>query len=241
MHNSENKYIGEPLNDPEGGRVERMKERTRETIDRARDRLAAGAAGATEMGRTAVTGARDRATRVAEFVREAETDEELKGAVTQRTENSLDRAADALTRAAPTIGRGTEKVAEKLGQAMHAISHPTGVALGTIAGTLGGWWRKAADEQMDLPVLDDHACQEHFGTIAAPPPGMTYEQARPAYALGYTASRNPSYQGRGFEEIDSDLRNGFRERPEEYDSIREFTRYGYERGSASGDLPGERG
>lgn len=241
MQNSEHNYIGEPLNDPEGGRVERMKERTRETIDRAKDRLAAGAAGATDMGRTAVTGARDRATRVAEFVRDAETDVELKGAVTQRTEHSLDRAADAITRAAPTIGRGTEKVAEKLGQAMHAISHPTAIVLGTIAGTLGGWWHKAADEQMDLPMTEDRACAEHFSTIAAPPPGMTYEQARPAYALGFTAARNPSYRGRAFEQIDPELRSGFRDQPDQYESIREFTRYGYERGSAAAEGSSDHG
>jgi hypothetical protein len=231
MENRDNNYIGEPLNDPEAGRIDRVREKTRETVDRAKEKLAAGAAGATEMGRTAVSGVRDRATRAAEFVRDAETDVELKGAVTHRTESSLDRAGDAITRAAPTIGRGTEMAAEKLGHALHAISHPTGVLLGTIAGTLGGWWRKAADQQIDLPQSEDQACLEHFSTIAAPPPGMTYEQARPAYALGYVASRNPSFRGRDFDEVDRELRDGFaRDQSSDYDSVREFTRYGYERG-----------
>lgn len=235
MENRENDFGSEPMAGPEEGRIERMKERTRETLEHARDRLAAGAAGATEMGRTAMTGARDRATKVAEFVREAESNEELKGAVTERTEHSLDRAASALTRAAPSIGRGTERAAEKIGQAMHTISHPTGVILGTIAGTLGGWWRRAADRPMELPQAEDGAFQEHFSSLAAPPPGMTYEQARPGYELGYTASRNPSYQGREFDEVDPELRSGFGDQTEQYDSIREFTRYGYERGNSSGD------
>lgn len=234
MDNSDKGYIGEPLNDPESGRLKRMKEKSRETVDRAKDKLAAGAAGATEMGRAAVTGARDRAVHAAEFVRDAETDLELKGTVTARTESSIDRAGDAITRAAPTIGRSTEKAAEKLGHALNAISHPTGMVLGTIAGTLGGWWRKAADQQVDLPQVEDEVCMEHFSAIAAPPPGMTYEQARPGYALGYAASRNPSYRGRDFDQIDPELRRGFGDgRLSEYEAIREFTRYGYQRGSGS--------
>lgn len=235
MNSSEDRYIGEPINDPEGNRLDRVRAKTRETFDRAKDTLAAGATGATEIGRIAVTGARERAVRAAEFVREAETNEELKGAVTHRAEATLDRAGDAITRAAPTIGRTTEIAAEKIGQALHAMSHPTGVLLGAIAGTLGGWWRKAADEKIALPQSEDRAYQEHFSAIAAPPPGMTYEQARPGYELGYVASRNPSYQGRAFDEVDPELRQGFSgEQPDDYDSIREFTRYGYERGKENG-------
>lgn len=197
MNSRENNYFGEPLNDPEGGILQRTKDRTRETIDRAKDRLSAGAVGATEIGRTAVTGARVRAVRAAEFVRDAETDVELKSAVTHRTERSLDRAGDALTRAAPAIGRGTEMAAEQLGRALHAISHPTGVVLGAIAGTLGGWWHRAAEDRIDRPQVEDRAHQEDFSAIAAPPPGMTYEQARPGYQLG---SELPSDFGssRGF-------------------------------------------
>lgn len=239
MENSERNYIGEPLNDPKvstnPGRLERVKEKTRESLERTKDSVAAGAAGAAEMGRHAVGGVRDRAGRAAEFVRDAEPNTELNNAVTERTEHSLDRAGDALTRAAPTIGRGTEMAAEKLGQALHALSHPTAVLLGRIAGTLGGWWRKAADERLDLPESEEQACREHFLTIAVMPPGMTYERARPAYALGYVASRNPSYRGRRFEELDAELRQGYDAGSgSDYESIREFTRYGYERGNSSG-------
>ena len=236
MNNSEDRHSGESVNDHEGNRLDRVREKTRETLDRAKDRLAAGATGAAEIGRSTVAGARERAVRAADFVREAESNEELKGAVTQRTESTLDRAGDAITRAAPTIGRSTELAAEKIGSALHAISHPTGMLLGTIAGTLGGWWRKAADERMALPQSEDRAYQEHFSAIAAPPPGMTYEEARPGYELGYVASQNPSYQDRGFDQVDPELRQGLSEEPPaDYDSIREFTRYGYERGRGEGE------
>lgn len=238
MENEDRRYIGEPRNDPgeaaETGRMERMRERTRDTLDKAKEGLAAGAATATEVGRNAVTGARDRASRAAEFVRDAEADVELERTVTRRTENSLERAGEALTRAAPTIGRGTERVAEKLGQALQAVSHPTGVALGSIAGTVGGWWRKAADEGQDMPESEDEVCRAHFMRIAAPPPGMTYDRARPAYAVGYLASRNPGYRGRPFDELELELREGFREDGTgSYDSVRDFARFGYERGSSS--------
>lgn len=234
MENPDRNQIDEPMNDGEGGRIDRAREKTRETIDRAKDRLAAGAATATETGRNAASGAKQKASRAAEFVRDAETDTELKGNVTTRTERGLDRAGDALTRAAPTIGRGTEMAAAKVGQALHAISHPTAMILGTIAGTLGGWWRKAADERMDLPESEEQACRDHFSTIAAMPPGMTYERARPAYAIGYVASRNPAYRGRQFEELDAELRRGFGEGAStDYDSLRDFARFGYERGAGA--------
>ena len=61
---------------------------------------------------------------------------------------------------------------------------------------------------------------------------MTYERALPGYTLGYVAAGNPGYRGRRFEEIEPDLRHGFTEEPgTDYDTLRDFTRYGYERGT----------
>ena len=220
----------------DSGRLGRIKHQAKHTLDRAREGLSAGAATAAERGQQALGTVRERAGRTAEFVREAESDEQIRDAVTHRTETSLHRAGDALTKAAPSIGRGAEKAAEKLGQAIHAVSHPTGIALGTVAGTLGGWWKKAADEGMDLPQEHDSACRDHFNRIASPPPGMTYDRARPAYNLGFAASRNPEYRGRRYEELEQELRQGFgNSRQEEFDSMREFTRFGYEQGSTGTD------
>jgi hypothetical protein len=106
------------------------------------------------------------------------------------------------------------------------------VILGAIAGTVGGWWKKAAaDAGSGLPAEEEQACRAHFATLAMLPAGMTYDQARTGYALGYLAGRNPDYQGRQFEDIERDLRQGFTgENAEEYGALREFTRYGYGRG-----------
>ena len=89
---------------------------------------------------------------------------------------------------------------------------------------------------MELPQQHDSACRDHFSRIASPPPGMTYDTARPAYTLGYVASRNPEFRGRRYEELEEELRQGFgNSRHEEFDSMREFTRFGYEQGSTGTD------
>lgn len=215
----------------EQGRLGQMGDKARETLDRAKEGLSAGAAGAAEMGRTVATQTRDRAGRAVEIVREAETDEALKARVASTTERSLDRAGDRLTESAPAIGRGAERAAETMGRALHAIGHPVAMILGTIAGTLGGWWKKAAEERFEFPDTEDAACRAHFTSITVLPGDMSYERARTGYALGYVASRNPGYAGRDFEEIEPELRRGFGdEHAADYDALREFTRYGYGRG-----------
>lgn len=213
--------MGDPAEDEERGRLGRVAERTREKLSHARDGLSAGASGVMERAGSAV-----------EFVREAETDAELKSSVSTRTERVLDGAGHKLVDAAPAIGRNAERAAEKVGQALSAISRPLAAVLGTVAGTLGGWWARAAENRWELSQADEEACRQHFTSITVVSPGMTYERARTGYALGYVASRNPDYVGRPFEELEGDLRRGFGEEHEHsYDSLREFTRYGYERGT----------
>lgn len=212
------------------GRLNRVAERARETAEKAKDGLSAGASGVAEVGRNVAHETRERAGRVADFVREAETDAELKAKVSDRTERSLHSAGDRLTASAPSIGRGAERAAEQVGKALHAVGHPLAVVLGAIAGTLGGWWKKAAEERFELPKAEEEVCRAHFTTVVVSDE-MPYERARTGYALGYVASRNPGYSGRGFEEIEPELRRGFGdEHAADYDALREFTRYGYSRG-----------
>ncbi len=110
-------------------------------------------------------------------------------------------------------------------------ARPFATVLGAVAGTLGGWWNKAAEERLALPETEEQACRAHFASIAVPPPGMPYGRARTGYALGYVASRNPGYGGRRFEDVETELRRGFGEQhAADYDALREFTRYGYDRG-----------
>jgi hypothetical protein len=235
---------GQETQAPQGGteqggirdRVAKVAEQAREKLDGAREKLegaregiAAGAASVAEVTRSVAHETRERAGKVVEIVRESEPDAELRATVSTRTESSLDRAGSALQGAAPTIGRATEKAAEKVGQAIRAVAHPLAVVLGTIAGTLGGWWKTASERRFEMPGAEEEACRLHFTSIAVLPAEMTYERARTGYSLGYLARQNPGYSGRGFEEIEPELRAGFIDRPDEYDSLRDFTRWAYER------------
>lgn len=222
----------EPTNEDGSGRLEKAAEQAREKLGEAKEGLAAGASGVAEFTRSAASATRERADHVAGIVKEAKPDPAVRSRVGDRTERSLERASGAVTGAAPAIGRGAERAAEKVGQALHGIAHPLGAVVGAIAGTLGGWWKKAEEEPYELPEAEEQACRTHFASVPVMPPGMTYDLARTGYGLGYIASRNPDYRDRGFDEVEPDLRRGFGGAdPADYDSLRDFTRYGYERGT----------
>jgi len=211
-------------------RIERVREGAREGIDRAREALASGAGAVAEASKTVASEAADRAGRAVEFVREAETDVELKRSVEEGTENTLHAAGARVSGSAPTIGRGAEAAARVVGAALHKVAHPLAVVLGAIAGTLGGWWHKATENGQGFPEDEDAACRAHFLSVTVHPDGMTYEEARTGYALGYIAASNPDYGGRGFDAIEQDLRVGFQgEREEDFERLREYARYGFGR------------
>jgi hypothetical protein len=220
-------------------RLERAAERARDATGRARDALertkdgmVAGASGLAEITRTVATETADRAGRVVEFVREAETDAGLREKVLHTTERTLHQAGDRLSGAAPLIGRGTEAAVRGVGKALHLVAHPLAVVIGAIAGTVGGWWKQAAsDSSAEWPETEEQACRAHFVTVVGIPAETTFERARTGYSLGYLAGRNPEYRGRSFDDIEADLRQGFTgEHADEYDALREFARYGYGRG-----------
>jgi hypothetical protein len=215
----------------------RAVEKTRETLERAKEGIATGAAEVAHYTRTAAAETRARAEKVVEFVREAEPDANLKANVADNTERTIDRASEALIGAAPAIGRNAERAATRLGEVLHSVAHPLAVVLGAIAGTLGGWWRKAAEERYDMPPTIEEACRGHFAMAVDLPPEITFDRARTGYAFGYVASRNPGYQGRSFDEVEVELREGFGpELAADYDLLREFTRYGYGRGAGTPPL-----
>ncbi|CAN5789334.1 hypothetical protein BH23GEM3_BH23GEM3_24220 [soil metagenome] len=217
---------------------ERASHDTREprgVLERAKDGVVAGASSVAGFTKTIASETVEKATRAADFVRESETDAELKSMVASTTEQKLHQAGDRLSGAAPAIGRGAERAAEAVGAALHLVAAPLATILGAIAGVLGGWWNKAAAAGPELPEAEEDACRAHFATITVIPAEMTYDRARTGYALGYIAARNPAYRGRGFDDVEPDLRQGFRDvRTAEYDSLRDFARFGYGRGAGTG-------
>jgi hypothetical protein len=207
-----------------------------------KEALEAGAAGtlertreaAHEVGRAADT-ARDvgqKAGHVAGRVATAPPDRDLENRADAKTENLLQRAGDALKGAAPTIGRGAEAVVGAAGASLSAISGPLGTVVGKIAGRVGGWWNTASEAIAELPEEEHQACLLHFEAYTPRPADMTFETALPGYGLGYVAARNPDYRGRRFEDIEPDLRHGFNtDLDTEYPAMRDFARFGYERGT----------
>jgi hypothetical protein len=213
-------------------------DRAKETLNRAKDGVVAGAAQVKEKAAEVATTAKEQAERVARVVREAEPDAELREDVLRGTEQRVARAGEAVTGAAPAIGRGAELAAEKVGSALKFVAHPLAVVVGTIAGVVGGWWKKASELRADMPAAEEEACRAHFQALGLSPEAITFERARTGYALGYLAASNPDYLGRVFDDVETDLRLGFTEPAVEYDSLRDFARYGYERGSGGNFLGG---
>ena len=61
--------------------------------------------------------------------------------------------------------------------------------------------------------------------------GGSYEDYAPAYSYGYQAASDPRYQGRSWDDVESDLRTGYgREYPNStWDKMKESIRYGWDK------------
>jgi hypothetical protein len=153
-----------------------------------------------------------------------------------------DRARDVLSDVADAASDLAGRASDALGGKVPAVT----AVVGALAATVGGWWAMHAgsDTKVEVPEEDERHYRSHFETHPARASGgMTYDHARTGYALGHTAARNPGYTGRRFEEVEPELRSGFAaaEGSASYDSLRDFTRYGYERGSSRSGSTGSSG
>ncbi len=61
--------------------------------------------------------------------------------------------------------------------------------------------------------------------------GSSYEDYGPAYEYGYRAANDPRYQGRSWDEVESDLRSGYgRQYPNSaWDRMKDSIRYGWDK------------
>lgn len=118
------------------------------------------------------------------------------------------------------------------GAAIGSIGGPIGSVIGGIAGALGGWW---AGEKVGRAAEDfgDHEpyYREHYNTTQSS--DVDWNDARAGYGLGHVAGRNPSYRGRGYDEVESDLRKGWKDRDRDFDRMRPYVRHGFDRTSKS--------
>ena len=146
----------------------------------------------------------------------------------------------------PTVGDQVGEAAGGIGgvlagAAIGSIAGPVGTVIGGIAGAIGGWWtgRALAEAASNFSHADD----EHFRTdyeargVGASNIDRSYDRVRPAYQLGYLASRNPEYAGRPFEEIEPHLESGWTGNADvdgtDWNEMRDYARTAYVRGAAS--------
>ena len=118
------------------------------------------------------------------------------------------------------------------GAGIGSVAGPIGTIIGGVAGALGGWW---AGEKVGRAAEDfgDHEpyYREHYNANKV---GDTdWDAARAGYGLGHVAGRNPSYRGRSYDEVETDLRRGWKDRDRDFDSMRPYVRTGFERTSKS--------
>lgn len=145
-----------------------------------------------------------------------------------KTESRREGSAEKVGEGAGAIGGGAA------GAAIGSAAGPVGTVIGGIAGAVGGWWagEKAGRALESYSAEDDAHYRKHYDTVEGGVP--TYEDARPGYALGTVAGRHPGYRDSSFEDVEADLRQGFKTRNPDwdvtYDEVRPYIREGYRRG-----------
>ena len=173
----------------------------------------------------------------------ARTDGERLADTPLRAEPGIGVRHDHETTAADQVGEAAGGIGGVLaGAAIGSIGGPIGTVIGGIAGAVGGWWtgRAIAEAASNFSHADD----EHFRTDYAARTGeasanidRSYERVRPAYQLGYLASRNPEYAGRPFEDIEPHLERGWNGNSatdgSDWNDMRDYARTAYVRGAAS--------
>lgn len=156
----------------------------------------------------------------------------------------------------PTIGDQVGEAAGGIGgvlagAAIGSIGGPIGTVIGGIAGAIGGWWtgRAISEAASNFSDADEEQFRADYETrdrAEASMPNRSYDLVRPAYQLGYLASRNPEYAGRSFDDIEEHLERGWTgnavTQGSEWSDMRDYARSAYVRGAASqSSLTGDSG
>lgn len=133
------------------------------------------------------------------------------------------------------VGEGVGGIGGTLaGAGIGSLAGPVGTIIGGIAGAVGGWWagEKAGRAVEDMGEHDDYYRRRYESTARR---DLPYDDARVGYTVGHVAGRNPDYRGRSFDEVESDVRRGWRHERHDYDTMRPYIREGYEHTSRTED------
>ena len=125
------------------------------------------------------------------------------------------------------------------GAAIGSAGGPIGTIIGGIAGAVGGWWagRAVADAAHKFMHDEDTYYRETFEKRTDRLADRSYDDVRPAYQLGHIASMNPDYNGRTFDEVETDLQKGWgndlRARHGDWSAVRPYAQEAYSRNLSS--------
>ena len=142
-----------------------------------------------------------------------------------------DESRDKNPGAAEQAGEGVGGIGGTLaGAGIGSLAGPVGTIIGGIAGAVGGWWagEKAGRAIEDMGDNDEDYRRHHREAGAR---DLEYDEARLGYGVGHVAGHNPDYRGRPFADVEQDLRRGWRHESRDYDSMRPYVQYGYEKSS----------
>lgn len=112
-----------------------------------------------------------------------------------------------------------------------ALGGPIGAAVGAVVGAVaGGYAGKAIEEQID-PTTEDAFWRDNFRTRPYIDQGTAYDDYQPAYQYGWESRRQ--FQGRPFDEVETELEKGWtgRQNPSNlgWDKARQATRDAWDR------------
>jgi hypothetical protein len=119
----------------------------------------------------------------------------------------------------------------------------------TAASTIGGWWSRSTpdDALRSFGSEQDNLCRTHFENLrrsnrSSTTTGSSYDAVRPLYQFGHLAGSNPDYQGRSFEEVETDLQRAWTpeqsSRYGDWSAVRDYINTGYAtHHSRGGNLP----
>jgi hypothetical protein len=148
-----------------------------------------------------------------------------------RMKDTRDDIRDQNPGAGEQAGEGVGGIGGTLaGAGIGSIAGPVGTIIGGLAGAVGGWWagEKAGRAIEDMGEHDDDYRRHHREAARS---DLEYDEARIGYGVGHMAGRNPDYEGRAFDDVEADLRRGWRYENRDYDAMRPYVQYGYERTS----------
>ncbi len=141
-------------------------------------------------------------------------------------ENARDRDPSAGEQAGEAVGGIGGTLA---GAGIGSLAGPVGTVIGGIAGAVGGWWagEKAGRAIENINDEDDSYYRRRYESSEHR--DVDWDDARVGYGVGHVAGHNPDYRGRSFDEVEADVRRGWRHERHDYDAMRPYVRDGFER------------